>query len=163
MIRVLFVCMGNICRSPLAQGAFEKRVADKGLSRHIMVDSAGTISYHNGKPPDKRSIAAASARDMDISGQRSRLLHPDDIEDFHYILVMDIDNYRRVHEIAGVTEGELPHVRLLLDYAPHMPLKEVPDPYSGHARDFDNVLRAVDDASIGLLNTIIDENNLGAE
>lgn len=152
MIRVLFVCMGNICRSPLAQGAFEALVDSRGLRDHFLIDSAGTIGFHSGKAPDSRSIKAANARGIDISQQRSRKIHPDDIEDFDYILVMDEENLRDVKSVAGLTPDQsLSAVQRLLDFSPHMPLKDVPDPYQGHERDFEDVLRAVEDACEGLL------------
>ncbi|HET7477944.1 MAG TPA: low molecular weight protein-tyrosine-phosphatase [Rubrobacteraceae bacterium] len=150
MVRVLFVCMGNICRSPIAQGVFEDRIRRKGLEGEIEVDSAGTHGFYNaGAPPDPRAQRSARARGLDISGQRARLLDAEDCHRFDYILTMDEENYWRV---AGLCRGSAV-VRPLLDYAPG-PETEVPDPYYGGPDGFEYALGLIEEASEGLLREI---------
>src|SRR5919107_569010 len=141
MVRVLFVCLGNICRSPLAQGAFEDV---------FFVDSAGTGSWHVGSPPDNRAQRSAAARGLDLSAQRARRISPDDCEVFDYVLTMDEQNYRTV---ASLCRGSAV-VRPFLDFAPHSPEREVPDPYGGGPASFEHVLDLVEGASEGLLDDI---------
>lgn len=150
MVRVLFVCMGNICRSPIAQGVFEERVRREGLQGEISVDSAGTHGfYHAGEPPDFRAQESARARGLDISNQRARLLDPEDCRRFDYILTMDEENYRRV---AGLCRDGA-EVRPFLDYAPG-PETEVPDPYYGGPDGFEHALDLIEEAAEGLLEEI---------
>lgn len=147
MVRVLFVCMGNICRSPVAQGVFENVVRREGLSSKVEVDSAGTHGfYHAGEPPDYRAQRSAQARGIDISGQRARLLEGVDCDRFDFILTMDEENYRRVSALCrgGVV------VRPFLDYAPG-PETAVPDPYGGGPEGFETALDLIEWASEGLL------------
>lgn len=156
MVRILFVCMGNICRSPVAQGVFENVARREGLADDIQVDSAGTHGfYHAGEPPDPRAQESTLARGIDISGQRARLLDPDDCLRFDYILTMDEENYRRVAQLCN---GEA-KVRPFLDYAPG-PETEVPDPYYGGPEGFQNALDLIEEASEGLLREIR-ERHLG--
>jgi protein-tyrosine phosphatase len=151
-VRVLFVCMGNICRSPTAEGVFAKLVLDSGLTQRIDIDSAGTHDYHIGKPPDERARKAALARNIDIGALRARKVSREDFGEFDYILAMDRDNY------AGLTHlspAEHRHkIRLLLDYAPHLTVREVPDPYFGGEQGFEQVLDMVEEAASGLLRSI---------
>ncbi len=147
MIRVLFVCMGNICRSPLAQGVFEDHVQRAGLEGEIEIDSAGTHAfYHEGEPPDYRAQESSHARGLDLSHQRSRMLGSEDCQNFDYILTMDEENYRRV---AGICNGGA-EVRPFLDYASG-PETEVPDPYYGGPGGFEHALDLIERASEGLL------------
>jgi protein-tyrosine phosphatase len=156
MVRVLFVCMGNICRSPVAQGVFENVARREGLADEVEVDSAGTHGfYHAGEPPDPRAQESVLARGIDISGQRARLLDPEDCQRFDYILTMDEENYRTV---ARLCDGGA-EVRPFLDYAPG-PETEVPDPYYGGPEGFDNALNLIEEASEGLLQDIR-ERHLG--
>jgi len=149
-IRVLFVCMGNICRSPVAQGVFEDVVRREGLDGQVEVDSAGTHGfYHAGEPPDARAQESALARGIDISGQRARRLLPEDCRGFDYVLTMDEQNYRRV---AGLCKGGA-EVRPFLDFAPG-PETEVPDPYQGGPEGFQRALDLIERASEGLLREI---------
>ena len=149
-IKVLFVCMGNICRSPVAQGVFENAVRREGLDGEIEVDSAGTHGfYHAGEMPDPRAQESALARGIDISGQRARLLKPEDCRRFDFILTMDEQNRRAV---AGLCEGAA-EVRPFLDYAPG-PETEVPDPYHGGPDGFQHALDLIERASEGLLREI---------
>ncbi len=150
MARVLFVCMGNICRSPLAQGVFEGVLRREGLEGEVSVDSAGTGSWHVGSPPDERALSAASLRGVDISPQRARRITPEDCQNFDYILTMDEENYRAV---AGLCRGSAV-VRPFLDFATDSPETAVPDPYYGGPDGFENVLDLVEEASEGLLEDI---------
>ena len=156
MSRVLFVCMGNICRSPTAEAVFRDLVGRAAPQAGIEIDSAGTHDYHIGHPPDHRSIAAARRRGIDMSSLRARLLLPEDFERFDLLLVMDERNRSDALERAPRVHGEpLPQaggrLRLLLDYAPELGMREVPDPYYGSAADFEHVLDLVGAAARGLL------------
>ena len=150
MVRVLFVCLGNICRSPLAQGVFEGVLRREELEDEVFVDSAGTGSWHVGSPPDDRAQRSAFARGLDLSAQRARRISPDDCEVFDYVLTMDEQNYRTV---ASLCRGKAV-VRPFLDFAPHSPVREVPDPYGGGPASFEHVLDLVEEASEGLLDDI---------
>jgi len=155
MVHILFVCMGNICRSPVAQGVFEDVARREGLADVIRVDSAGTHGfYHAGEPPDPRAQESVLARGIDISNQRARLLDPDDCRRFDYILTMDEENYRTVARLCSGAE-----IRPFLDYAPG-PETEVPDPYYGGPEVFQNALDLIEEASEGLLREIR-ERHLG--
>ena len=152
MVSVLFVCMGNICRSPLAQGVFEDHVQRAGLEVEIEVDSAGTHAfYHEGEPPDYRAQQSAEVRGLDLSHQRSRMLTPEDCQNFDYILTMDEENYRRVVQLCGGGA----EIRPFLDYA-SSPETEVPDPYYGGPDGFEHALDLIERASEGLLTEIRD-------
>lgn len=150
MARVLFVCMGNICRSPLAQGVFENVLRREGLEDGVFVDSAGTGAWHVGSPPDERARRSAGLRGLDLSSQRARRITPEDCHNFDYILTMDEDNYLAV---ATLCRGSAV-VRPFLDFAADYPETEVPDPYYGGPDGFEHVLDLVEDASEGLLEDI---------
>ena len=150
MVRVLFVCLGNICRSPLAQGVFEDVLRREGLEGEVSVDSAGTGAWHVGSPPDERALSAASLRGVDISSQRARRIDPEDCQNFDYVLTMDEENYRAV---AGLCRGSAV-VRPFLDFATDSPETAVPDPYYGGPDGFERVLDLVEEASEGLLEDI---------
>ncbi|MDP9198874.1 MAG: low molecular weight phosphotyrosine protein phosphatase [Pseudomonadota bacterium] len=150
--RVLFVCLGNICRSPTAEAVFRDLVARDAPGLGIEADSAGTHSYHTGSEPDERSIAAAARRGIDMRGLRARTVTLDDFERFDLLLAMDQQNYRRLLQIAP--PGRRDRVRLFLEYAPSLGRREVPDPYSGGAEGFDEVLDLVEAAARGLLATL---------
>jgi protein-tyrosine phosphatase len=154
MVRVLFVCWGNICRSPLAQGVFEDVLRREELDDEVFVDSAGTGSWHVGSPPDDRAQRSASARGLDLSAQRARRISADDCEEFDYVLTMDEQTYRTV---ASLCRGSAV-VRPFLDFAPHSPEREVPDPYYGGPDGFEHVLDLVEEASEGLLDDIRDRH-----
>jgi low molecular weight protein-tyrosine phosphatase len=150
MVRVLFVCMGNICRSPIAQGVFEDVLRREELEDEVFVDSAGTGAWHVGDPPDQRAQKSASLRGLDLSSQRARRIAPDDCQNFDYILTMDEENYRAV---AALCRGSAV-VRPFLDFATDSPEREVPDPYYGGPDGFEHVLDLVEEASQGLLEDI---------
>jgi protein-tyrosine phosphatase len=149
---VLFVCMGNICRSPTAEGVFRKLVADAGLADRIHADSAGTHAYHIGEQPDRRAQAAAERRGISLEGIRARRVNEMDFEAFDYILAMDEDNLLYLQQ--GITETSRARLNLLLEYAASDNVREVPDPYYGGAAGFERVLDLVEEASRGLLEAI---------
>lgn len=148
MVNVLFVCMGNICRSPIAQGVFEDLLRREGLEDEVFVDSAGTGAWHIGEPPDARAQESASKRGLDLSSQRARRVTLEDCQRFDYVIAMDRDNYDSVSALCRQSEAE---VRLFLEYAPDTPQREVPDPYFGGPDGFEHVLNFVEEAAQGLL------------
>lgn len=151
-IRVLFVCMGNICRSPLAHGVFEHLVADTGFDDRVEVDSAGTHAYHVGEAPDPRSQEVALRNRIDLSGQRARKVVAGDFERFDYVLAMDRQNHQI---LAQLCPPGLDHkLRMFMEFAPELNVAEVPDPYYGGPTGFDYVFDLVRAASDGLLSEI---------
>ncbi len=148
-VSVLFVCMGNICRSPTAQAVFEHLVATQGLHEQIRVDSAGTHAYHVGEQPDTRSQDAARERGIDMSGQRARRVSMDDFERFDYVLAMDKSNYNDLKRLASPAQRK--RIFLFMEFASEMGVREVPDPYYGGSHGFERVLNLVESASEGLL------------
>jgi protein-tyrosine phosphatase len=151
-IKVLFVCMGNICRSPTAEGVFTKLVTDKNLTSLFTIDSAGTHAYHVGNPPDYRAQQAARGRGVELQHLRARKVHSSDFEYFDYVLVMDDENYAIV--INDCPPEHKDKVKYFLDYAPHLGEREVPDPYYGEKLGFERVLDMVEDASHGFLEAL---------
>lgn len=149
---LLFVCLGNICRSPLAEGMFAHVVAEAGHGARFHVDSAGTSDWHIGGPPDGRAIHAAAARGIDISGQRARQVAASDFSRFDYVLAMDESNLARLQAVAGPEPGARLH--LFLDFADGLS-GEIPDPYYGGAEGFEQVLDMVEAASRGLMQRIL--------
>ena len=149
MVRVLFVCLGNICRSPTAEGVFRKLVQEEKLEHLFEIDSAGTHAYHLGEPPDERAQDACARRGIDISGLRGRKATAEDIRKFDYILAMDRENYENLREISAA--GYESRVRLFMEFAPDRPEEEVPDPYFGGTSGFDRVLDMIEAAARGLL------------
>jgi len=144
---VLFVCMGNICRSPAAEGVFRRMVADAGREAEFDIDSAGTHGYHVGHPPDSRMRAAARARGYWLDS-KARRLEPSDFERFGWIVTMDEDNYANV---GAMNNGEGARVVRMVDYCERMSPTEVPDPYYGGAAGFEEVLDILEDACASLL------------
>ena len=147
--RVLFVCLGNICRSPTAEAVFRNLLAREAPGLGVEADSAGTHGYHTGSEPDERSIAAAARRGIDMRGLRARTVSPDDFERFDLLLAMDEEIYRRLLQIAPPERRD--RVRRFLEYAPGLGRREVPDPYSGGPEGFEDVLDLVEAAARGLL------------
>jgi protein-tyrosine phosphatase len=152
MVNVLFVCMGNICRSPMAEGVFRREVAKAGLLDKVNVDSAGTHSYHIGSKPDQRAQNAANKRGVNISSLRGRQVADADFEKFDYILAMDNVNLNNLKRRAP---ARLHHkIRLLLSYSRRFPNLDVPDPYYGGLSGFDENLDMIEDAVQGLVKEI---------
>ena len=151
-VRVLFVCLGNICRSPTAEGVFRQLVEGSGLHQRIDIDSCGTGSWHVGKAPDPRAMAAALRRGVDISGLRARQLVAQDLDEFDFILTMDRQNLADVREVWHQNGGAEPE--LFLRYADAPAAQEVPDPYYGGDQGFETVLDLIESASRGLLQEI---------
>ena len=157
-ISVLFVCMGNICRSPTAHGVFLDVIQKAGLADDIAVDSAGTHAYHVSEAPDPRAQEAALKRNVDLSMLRARKAVREDFLEFDYVLAMDTSNYQHLQALApGEHNAQL---KLFLDYAPKLGLKEVPDPYYGGKNGFERVLDLIETASQGLLNDLKKKHRL---
>ncbi len=152
MVKVLFVCMGNICRSPTAQGVFTGLLRRHGLEGRVLVDSAGTHAYHVGSAPDPRASAAAAKRGADLSSQRARKVAAEDFVTFDYILAMDRDNLEILEALCPPEQRD--KLRLLLEFAPDTGVDEVPDPYYGGVAGFERVLDLIEVAAEGLLREI---------
>jgi protein-tyrosine phosphatase len=150
-VKVLFVCMGNICRSPTAHGVFRHLVEAQGYADLIEIDSAGTHSYHIGKPPDQRGQQAAVSRGIDIGDLRARQVNQHDFSEFDYVIAMDNDNFSELEDICPADQRQRLH--MMMDFAPERSETEVPDPY--YSGEFGRVFDMVDVASRGLLQHII--------
>jgi len=147
--RILFVCLGNICRSPMAEGVFRRTAEEAGLAHLFEIDSAGMGDWHAGQAPDQRAQEAAHARGVDISAQSARKIELEDFDSFDLVVAMDGSNIADLEEIA-------PHagrrkIRRFLDYAPHVDAQDVPDPYYGGRQGFDHALDLIEAAADGLL------------
>ena len=157
-VSVLFVCLGNICRSPTAHGVFEHFVSVQGLSGVIMVDSAGTGDWHIGHAPDSRSAAVAKERGYTLDHLRARQVTSADFQQFDYVLAMDEQN---LIDLKAMCPGDYSgHLSLFLDFHPEEKIREVPDPYYGGDQGFVDVFTMVEHASEGLLNHIIEKHRL---
>jgi low molecular weight protein-tyrosine phosphatase len=155
-IRVLFVCMGNICRSPTAEAVFRRYVEQAGLSEQIQIDSAGTHDYHIGDPPDARAQQAARQRGYDMSNLRGRQVEVEDFFRFDYVLAMDNLNLVILERLRP--QDAQSHLGLFLEFAEHRGEYEVPDPYFGGTDGFERVLDMVEEAANGLLRHIRDHH-----
>jgi len=151
-VRVLFVCMGNICRSPTAEAVFRHIVEKEGLEHAIQIDSAGTHDYHIGEAPDPRTQRAAKQRGYDMSRLRGRQVAAEDFRHFDYVLAMDEANLSILERLRP--DDAASHLGLFLDFAERQKEREVPDPYYGGADGFERVLDMVEDAAGGLLQHI---------
>jgi len=149
---VLFVCLGNICRSPTAEGIFRQLVNEAGLEDRVEIDSAGTAGWHTGNGPDPRSCETAAKYGVDITGLRARQLHRNDFERFHFIIALDRNNLKDIQAVAPV--GHTANVRLLLDFVPGMEGQPVPDPYYGTVADFEEAYRLAQLGCEALLETV---------
>ncbi len=158
-IKVLFVCMGNICRSPTAEGVFTKLVKEKNLEHCFIIDSAGTHAYHIDEAPDLRAQRAAAERDIQLSHLRARKVVMGDFEDFDFLLAMDDDNYSIL--ISVCPEPHKYKVQYFLDYAPQLNDREVPDPYYGGHHGFERVLDMIEAASHGFLTSLQSSGRIG--
>ena len=157
MVKVLFVCLGNICRSPTAEGVFRKLVREAGLSDEIKIDSAGTGAWHINQPPDQRSQDAALKRGIDLSAQRARKISIHDFNDFDYLVAMDRSNISNLKKICP--PDLVSRISLFLEFAPKLQRQEVPDPYQGGDEGFELVLDLIEVASQGLLSHIINNKS----
>ncbi len=158
-MRLLFVCMGNICRSPSAEGVFRRVLAERAPNISIEIDSAGTHDYHVGHPPDRRAIEAARRRGIDLTTLRARQVTVEDFARFDLILAMDDEN---VEDLKRRAPSEYhSRIRLLLDFAPEAPMRHVPDPYYGGTPGFEQVLDLLEQASEGLLEEVLNRQRGG--
>lgn len=153
--KLLFVCLGNICRSPSAENIMNHLINQAGLSKEIICDSAGTSSYHVGSPPDRRMTAAAKLRGIQLLGE-ARQFQRSDFEKFDLILAMDKENYRNILALDRSRQYE-DKVKLMCDFCTKHNLKEVPDPYYGGPEGFNQVIDLLLDACEGLLNYVISQ------
>lgn len=156
MFKILFVCLGNICRSSAAQGVFEKIIQQKGVEKYFSVDSAGLISYHQGELSDPRMIEHAKMRGYNLT-HRSRPITQKDFEEFDYIFAMDNDNIKRLSRINAELTAK--KVTLLAEYCTEHEAKIIPDPYYGTGKDFDYVLDLLEDSCTNLCNILLQELN----
>lgn len=152
MVKVLFVCTGNICRSPTAEGVFRHLAETAGLGALYEADSAGTHGYHVGEPPDPRTMEAAARRGFDLSAQRARRVRAEDFHHFDLVLAMDRGHLAYLEALQP--HGARAEVKLFLDYHPSGKLKDVPDPYYGGAGGFEEVLDMVEQAAAQLLDQL---------
>lgn len=150
--------MGNICRSPTAEGVFTKLVKEHRLEDYFTIDSAGTHAYHVGNEPDLRSQAAARERGVDLSNLRARQVINGDFEDFDYLLAMDDENHSIL--IKACPEQYQAKIKYFLDYAPHLNERQVPDPYYGGSYGFERVLDMVEAASAGFLTALRESGHI---
>tara|TARA_Y100001968_G_scaffold122048_1_gene111087 strand:- start:160 stop:633 length:474 start_codon:yes stop_codon:yes gene_type:complete len=154
--KVLFVCLGNICRSPAAEGVFKQKIKERDLEKCFVVDSAGTGGWHVGKLADPRMRETALSRDIELTS-RSRKIEEEDLYAFDHILVMDNDNLDAVKSLIKDHQNHVnSKIKLILSYSKKFQLEEVPDPYYGGQDGFDKVLDLLDDAIEGLIDSIID-------
>ncbi len=158
-LNLLVVCLGNICRSPLAEGALRARIEASPLAGRVRVDSAGTGGWHAGEPPDRRAIACARRHGVDIAGLRARQIRGTDFEEFDWLLCADTDNLRDVRRLAP--EPARDRVALLLDWAGVGRGRAVPDPYCGGEDDFEHVWRLVDNAAQAVVERLSTGQGLG--
>ncbi len=147
-MRILTVCLGNICRSPMAEGVLRHRARTEGLA--IVTDSAGTSRHHPGEAPDPRAQAAMRRQGIDIADLRARQVLPADFDRFDLLLAMDADNLHDLQQLAP-DAARRDNAMLIMDFAPRHALREVPDPYYGGDAGFDAVYRMLDQAVTGLL------------
>ncbi|MDX2246236.1 MAG: low molecular weight protein-tyrosine-phosphatase [Bacteroidia bacterium] len=159
MIRVLFVCLGNICRSPMAEGLFIHIVKEVGLSEKIQVDSCGIGGWHAGERPDPRMRARAAENGVHLPS-RARQVRHSDFQDFHYIIAMDQGNLRDLESLATRVHGKKAHIVKMRAFDPQSPGADVPDPYYGDQSDFDDVFIMLDRSCRNLLDYIRKEHKI---
>ncbi len=150
LTRILFVCMGNVCRSPMAEGTLRRMLEDAGLGDKVLVASAGTHTFHLGAAPDMRGQIVAGRRGVNLKGIRARRLAEEDFSVFDYLLAMDQENYTYLHELCPQPEYR-EKIQLLLSYAPHLADREIPDPYYGSQVGFERVMDLLEAGAEGFL------------
>lgn len=153
MVRILFVCLGNICRSPLAEGVFRALARERGVEDRFAIDSAGISGYHEGSPPDRRSAETARRRGVELTG-RSRRLVADDLRRFDWVIAMDEDNLEAIRELEARAGGTA-RVHRLREWDPEPDALDVPDPYYGGPRGFDQVHDIVERSCAALLDHLL--------
>ena len=153
--RILFVCLGNICRSPLAESVFRHLARERGVEDRFEIDSAGTSGYHAGSPPDARSVATARTRGIEVTGY-SRRLSTQDLESFDYLIAMDEENRDNIARLQARAGGAA-RVHLLREWDPQRDEPGVPDPYYGGARGFERVQDIVERSCAALLEHLLEE------
>lgn len=157
--RILFVCLGNICRSPLAESVFRHLARERGVEHLFEVDSAGTSGYHSGDPPDARSVATARARGVEVTGASRRLVG-EDLSRFHYVIAMDAENRAEIEKVQRAAGGGA-RVHRLREWDPQADRLDVPDPYHGGARGFEAVHDMVERSCAALLDHLLAERGGG--
>jgi protein-tyrosine phosphatase len=160
-IKILFVCTGNICRSPMAEGAFKHLVSQAGLADRILSDSAGTHDYHVGEPPDPRAQRAAGRRGYDLSTLRGRQVSSRDFSEFDYVMAMDETNLRQLSRRCPPEHAH--KLQLLMTFGADAAVREIPDPYYGGTEGFERTLDLVEQGVQGLLRHLFKERILAAE
>ncbi|MFO1431052.1 MAG: low molecular weight protein-tyrosine-phosphatase [Candidatus Competibacteraceae bacterium] len=150
LTKVLFVCMGNVCRSPMAEGTLRRMLEETGLGDKIVVASAGTHTFHLGAAPDMRGQIVAGRRGVSLKGIRARRLAEDDFSAFDYLLAMDQENYSYLHDLCPQSEHR-EKIQLFLSYAPHLADREIPDPYYGSQVGFERVMDLLEAGAEGFL------------
>ncbi len=154
--KVLFVCLGNICRSPAAEGIFNQKIKERDLENFFVVDSAGTGNWHVGNLPDQRMRSTALSRGIELTS-RSRQIEENDLYEFDQILVMDKDNLNAVKSLTKDQKNPInSKIKLILNYSKNSQLDEVPDPYYGGQNGFEKVIDLLDDAMDGLIDSLMD-------
>ena len=156
MVKVLFVCLGNICRSPMAEAIFRDLVKKEGLEDQIIIDSAGTGNWHVGKPPHKGTQQILMKNRIDFTGIRARQIHAEDLQAFDYIIAMDVENVGNLRRLAG--HNKVGFIGRLLDFVPDSDLADVPDPY--YTGNFEEVYELIQKGCRHLLETIKKEKGL---
>ncbi len=151
-VRLLFVCLGNICRSPLAEGVCRAHVEERGLSHAVTIDSAGTAAYHVGEPPDPGSIRIGLERGVDIRGQRARAFSKSDFDEFDFIVAMDRSNVQNILRVGAAKQGQ---VLLFRDFEPAALEQDVPDPWGLGSRAFAEVFDILDAGMPALLDHVL--------
>jgi protein-tyrosine phosphatase len=154
--KILFVCLGNICRSPAAEGIFNQKIKERDLENFFVVDSAGTGNWHVGNLPDQRMRSTALSRGIELNS-RSRQIEENDLYEFDQILVMDKDNLNAVKSLTKDQNNPInSKIKLILNYSKNSQLDEVPDPYYGGQNGFEKVIDLLDDAMDGLIDSLMD-------
>ena len=154
--KILFVCLGNICRSPAAEGIFNQKIKERDLENFFVVDSAGTGNWHVGNLPDQRMRSTALSRGIELNS-RSRQIEENDLYEFDQILVMDKDNLNAVKSLIKDQKNPInSKIKLILNYSKNSQLDEVPDPYYGGQNGFEKVIDLLDDAMDGLIDSLMD-------